>query len=461
MRAGGLWRLFNSTPMRLSFALVALFAVVSLISLGAAYVLARDAAEATLRETLEQEMQAFRATPNRAALIALVRSQSQAVAPERKIVSYRLPGGLVVGNAALIADDEGYRAVSIRDRGALTGSYYALAESVHGGLLTVAINADRIDGVREAFVTVFFVSLVPTALILLGGGVWLARRSERRLARIEAVLDALAAGDYSQRVDPPPGRNDDLTRIARRIDRMAEAQARQIGALRQVSADIAHDLKTPIQRVRVLLERLAERPGADELATEALRETEQMGRIFEALLQLARLESGEPGQGKAMESLRLDALVETLVEVFEPVAEEGERRLAPGSLEPVEITGDRTLLAQAITNLIENALRHTPPGARVEVACGGAGAEAWVEVSDDGPGIPAEERQNVTRRLYRLERSRTTPGSGLGLALVSAIAELHGGRLELADNAPGLRARLVLPRAPATGGRAAAPHPER
>lgn len=441
----GLW---HSTPLRLSIGIVALFAIVSFASFAASYIVARDASEATLQETLRQEMLGLRATPSRAALVSLVRSQSRATAPERRILSYRLPGGIVVGNAALIADGEGFRAISIRDRGEIEGSFYALSEVVHGGLLTVAVNADRVDGVRQAFVSVFLFSLIPTTVIVLGGGLWLARRSGRRLARLEAVLDALAEGDYTARVEAGTGRNDDLSRIGARINRMAEAQERQVNALRQASADIAHDLKTPIQRVSVILEKLLNTKGlpddAQDLAETALIETRNVGQVFSALLQIARLEDGAPNV--EMEPVDLGALLETLHEVFEPSAEEARQRLTIDlPPDPVLAKGNRTLLGQAITNLIENALRHAGPEAAITLSCGQTKEGVYVEVADTGPGIPEEERGNVVRRLYRLERSRTTPGSGLGLSLVAAIADLHGGELLLSDNAPGLRARLRLP----------------
>ncbi|MEM7438694.1 MAG: HAMP domain-containing sensor histidine kinase [Pseudomonadota bacterium] len=436
-------RFWQSTPLRLSAALAVLFALVSVASLGATYVVARDAAEETLRETVRQEMRGLRATPDRGTLANLVRAQADATAPEQRILSYRLPGGAVVGNAALIPEGQGYRVVSIRDGDRITGTYMSLTQDVHGGLLTVAVNAGRVDTVRESFLRAFLFSLIPTVLIVLGGGVWLARRSGRRLSRIETALDALTEGDLAARVASPVGRADDLSRIGKRIDRMAAAQERQVSALKQVSADIAHDLKTPVQRLAVLMEQMVDAKGNDvsQLADRAKGEADGIVATFEALLQIAQIEGGSPTA--RFSPVALAPLVETFAEVYEPVAEESGHKLVVAG-DAAEVQGDKTLLGQVLANLIENALRHTPTGSEVRVSSGAEAGRPWLEVADTGPGIPDHEIEHVTKRLYRLETSRSTPGNGLGLSLVAAIAELHGGALELIDADPGLRARVWL-----------------
>jgi len=439
-------RLLQSTPVRLSIGIATLFALVSGASLGATYIVARDAAKETLRETLRQEMRGLRAVPNRISLVNLVRAQADATAPEQRILSYRLPGGVVLGNAALIPEGQGYRVVSILDGDQITGSYMSLTQELHGGLLTVAVNAGRVDAVRESFLRVLLFSLVPTVVIVLGGGAWLAHRSGQRLARIERALDALTAGDLEARVNPPPGGYaDDLGRIGVRIDKMAAAQGRQVSALRQVSADIAHDLRTPVQRLAVLMDQLGNARGGQVagIADRAKAEANGIVRTFEALLQIARIEGGSPPMRPAPVDLAI--LVNTFAELYAPVAEESGHRLLVKP-QGAMARGDRTLLGQALANLIENALRHTPDGGTVTLSCGDGPPGPWTEVADTGPGIPEHERGNVIKRLYRLEASRSTPGNGLGLSLVSAIAELHGGTLELGDAAPGLRARVQLSR---------------
>lgn len=442
-------RIWSSTPVRLSLALVALFALVSFASLTITYYVIRTPLEQSLRDTLNQEMAGFRVVPSASALASLVRSQSQVTQPERRIISYRLPNGVVVGNAALIANREGYRAISLSPETAnIEGEYFTLTEVLHGGLLTIAVNAEPVAALRRIFTRVFLFSLVPTTLIALGGALVLARRSQRRIDRLEAALNRLARGEFAARVGPIGGPEDDLSRIGEQIDSMADELERKVAALRQVSSDIAHDLKTPIQRLTVLLERLAAAPelpdAAARLADQARAEAEAMVRTFQALLQIAQIEGGSPRARFAR--LDLSALARTFCEVYEPAAEESGHRLVCAPADgPLPVLGDKVLIGQLFANLIENALRHTPPGTEVRVRTGGDGEGAWLEVADTGPGIPAGEREAVFRRLYRLESSRTTPGSGLGLSLVRAIADLHDARIELGDNAPGLRVAIRFP----------------
>jgi len=441
----GIW---TSTPLRQSLAMAALFALVSLVSLAATYWIVRDNTEKALRATLEQEMKGFLALPNAAAVLTFVRSQSETASPEDRILSYVLPGGLHVGNAALVSKKNGYTALSLDEEYAdLSGSYFALSAPVHGGQMTIALSAEPLGDIREAFLSVFLFSLIPTTLLVIGGGVLLARRSVRRLNRIDTTLDRLTTGDYAARVAPMTGRADDLSQIGDRIDKMAAAQEQQISALKQVSADIAHDLKTPIQRVSVLLNRLQDRANLDsdsaELVDRANAETDGIVKTFQSLLQIAQIEGGSPR--KRFEPVDVAALARTFCEVYEPAAEEtGHALLCDVPDQPMYVVGDKTLLGQVFANLIENALRHTPDGANVSVGAVLDSGAVRLTVSDTGPGIPADERENVLRRLYRLERSRTTPGNGLGLSLVAAIVDMHEGEMRLEDNEPGLQVEITL-----------------
>ena len=441
----GIW---TSTPLRQSLAMAALFALVSLVSLAATYWIVRDNTEKALRATLEQEMKGFLALPNAAAVLAFVRSQSETASPEDRILSYVLPGGLHVGNAALVSKKNGYTALSLDEEYAdLSGSYFALSAPVHGGQMTIALSAEPLGDIREAFLSVFLFSLIPTTLLVIGGGVLLARRSVRRLNRIDTTLDRLTTGDYAARVAPMTGRADDLSQIGDRIDKMAAAQEQQISALKQVSADIAHDLKTPIQRVSVLLNRLQDKANLDsdsaELVDRANAETDGIVKTFQSLLQIAQIEGGSPR--KRFEPVDVAALARTFCEVYEPAAEEtGHALLCDVPDQPMYVVGDKTLLGQVFANLIENALRHTPDGANVSVGAVLDSGAVRLTVSDTGPGIPADERENVLRRLYRLERSRTTPGNGLGLSLVAAIVDMHEGEMRLKDNHPGLQVEITL-----------------
>lgn len=441
-------RIWSSTPLRLSMAMAGLFALVSLMSLAVTYAIVRENSEYALRATLEQEMASFQALPNAAAVVTFVRSQSATASPEDRILSYVLPGGLHTGNAALVSQGNGYTALSLDENVTnIDGDYYALSAPVHGGRMTIALSAEPLLDIRDAFLSVFLFSLIPTTLIVVGGGILLARRSVRRLDSIDATLDRLTTGDYAARVEPMSGRADDLSRIGARIDKMAGAQEQHIAALKQVSADIAHDLKTPIQRVSVLLSQLKAKANlsgeAASLVERANTETDGIVKTFQSLLQIAQIEGGSPR--KRFEPVDVASLARTFCEVYEPSAEESGHRLSSAVPEgPIWVKGDKSLLGQVFANLIENSLRHTAAGASIAVGVSRERGHARITVSDSGPGIPVEERENVLQRLYRLDRSRSTAGNGLGLSLVAAIVEMHDGELVLADNAPGLRVEVTL-----------------
>ncbi|MFG6568272.1 sensor histidine kinase [Sulfitobacter sp. 1A13679] len=439
-RLAGLWR---SMPLRLALLLVLLFTIVSLLSLAASYAVTQRSFEQAIRADLAQDMAGFRAAPGAAALARLVEAESRETDPNRLILSYIGPNGRIYGNGAIARDNEGYHIVSIgAARAEYRGVYLTLTDTLYGGLLTIARSRAEITALREVFVNILLVSLLPTVLIALSGGLILARRSKRHVEVIRATLDRLTTGDLAARVAPGPRWSDDLLRIGEAVNQMARAQETSVAALRQVSLDIAHDLKTPIQRVSVHLDDLdrAEAAGADraEPLARARAELEGIAAIFQSLLQLAQVEQGEARAHFA--SVDLTALCRTMVELYEPAAgEQGKHLLCDLPETPVHVTGDRALLGQLLANLIENALRHSGDAEAVKVALKQAAGQVTLTVADGGPGIPAEDRDKVLQRLYRLDRSRGTPGHGLGLALVDGVAKLHGARLELADNAPGLR----------------------
>ena len=289
------------------------------------------------------------------------------------------------------------------------------------------------------------VLLAFAASILIG---LLARQMlARRLARISSVADRVVLGDLSPRV-PLSGAGDEFDRLAADLNVMLDRLSELVDGVRQVSNAIAHDLRTPLTRLRGRLETAlggADSPARFRASAEAaLQELDQVVRLFEALLRIAEIEAGH--RRAAFARVDLAALAEDMVEFYQPLAEERGLALV-ADLAAAECIGDRMLLAQVVANLLDNAIKYTPPGGTVRVATAQAGTETEITVDDDGPGIPEAERDKVTRRFYRLEASRSSPGSGLGLSLVVSVAKLHGGTLDLADNAPGLKARLRLPRA--------------
>lgn len=434
--------------MRLSLWLAFLFVIVSSISLSATYFVARKSQEEAIQESLVQVMAGYRATPSVAALAAVVQAETRETDPTRRLLSYRLPSGVVAGNAAIVQDAEGFSAViSGVEQGEIKGQFISLTRLINGGLMTVALTAEPLENLRKTFFLVFLFSLLPTCIAAISGGFFLARRDSKHLFSIERTLVRLTSGELSARVSSGNSRKNDLSRIGARVNRMADAQEKSISALQQISADIAHDLKSPIQRVAVLLSELSKTDDlpdeAIELAERATDETQGIVRVFQSLLQITQVEGGSPRAGFA--PVDLCELAATFVDIYQPTAEEQSRQLllhTPNT--PIMILGDKTLLGQMLANLIENALRHTPEGKDIEVSVSKHTNNACISVADNGPGIPTDQHQNVLRRLYRLETSRTTPGSGLGLSLVVAITDLHEAELKLLSANPGLKVEITF-----------------
>lgn len=444
--------LLRSTPLRLAVALVLLFAFVSIFSLGASYLVIRDSFIKTMETDLRQELAGFQAAPTEGAIAQLIAAEAAVTDPERRILSYLTADGKHYGNGVIARSREGFRVLSFPDGEDLSeGPYLALTANLHGGQLTIANSRSQIEDLGEMFLNILLLSVLPTTAIALAAGLVIARRSGRRIESVGQTLKKLTNGDLSARVKKTAGRKDDLSSIAEQVDRMATAQQSSVNALRQVSADIAHDLKTPIQRVAVLLNRARELPDLpDKLETildEAGQETTGIVATFQSLLQIAQIEGGSPKN--RFQPVDLGALAATFVEVYEPSTEESGHSLTFCYIhtDKIEVLGDKALLGQVLANLIENALRHTPIGSKIELSLRRFGSKVELSISDDGPGIPESEREKVLQRLYRLEQSRTTPGNGLGLSLVAVIAELHDAKLELAENNPGLIVKLTFPAA--------------
>ena len=433
-------------PLRLALLLVLLFSAVSLLSLAASYQVNKTSFEQDIRADLRQDLAGFRAAPNARAVAQLVEAESRAADPARLIISYISPTGRIFGNGAIARGDKGFNIVSLDpEREEFAGAYLSLTDGLYGGLLTIARSRAEILALRDLFINILLISLLPTVLIALSGGLILARRSKRHVEVVGEALDAMTTGDLAARVTVGPRWSDDLVRIGGKVNQMATAQETSVAALRQVSSDIAHDLKTPIQRVAVHLEELAAVTAPDSAAAEltgkAQSELDDITATFQSLLQLAQVEGG---QAKArFVPVDLGAVAQTIVEVFEPAAAASGHTLTlalPDAARTVQ--GDKMLLGQMLSNLIENALRHTPEGSAVQVA---VGADFTLTVADNGPGVPKAERGRVLQRLYRLDRSRGTPGNGLGLSLVAAVATLHGATLTLEDNTPGLKVEIAFP----------------
>jgi signal transduction histidine kinase len=321
-------------------------------------------------------------------------------------------------------------------RNKLTGFGLTLPD---GAFILVAQDASRLIDMQHAIVQAFTWAGGLTLLLAIGGGVLLGSNFVRRIDTIGRTSRAIMEGDLSARI-PVRGTNDEIDQLVVGLNAMLDRIQQLMDGLRQVTSDIAHDLRTPLGRLRQRLEDARERAtttGEYEAATEAaIAEADGLLDIFSALLRIAQIEAG--AQKSAFGSVDLSALLKSIADAYVPSAEDSGHKLDATIDEGVTLTGDRQLLAQLFSNLIENALSHTPAGSTVRLVLRKTATGFDAQVADDGPGIPEAERDKVFDRFYRLDRSRTTKGSGLGLALVKAIATLHGLSLRLEDRQPGL-----------------------
>jgi signal transduction histidine kinase len=301
-------------------------------------------------------------------------------------------------------------------------------------------------------------SIALVIVLGLGGGFFVARRVLRRVDAMTETTGRIMAGDFSGRL-PIAGTGDELDRLGEHLNAMLERIEALMQGLKDVSDNIAHDLKTPLTRLRNRCEqalRASDRDAGYRATLEAtIDESDALIRTFDALLMIARAESGQAREN--MSDFDAGEIARDVAELYEPLADDKGLTLAVDVGAAAPIHGNRELVSQALANLVDNAIKYV--GSRPQ-AINGAQSEILVKVrndsdkilltvSDHGPGIPASDRGRAVERFVRLEQSRTAPGSGLGLSLASAVARLHGGELRLEDNHPGLNAVIALPRAAA------------
>ncbi|MBI1212287.1 MAG: HAMP domain-containing protein [Alphaproteobacteria bacterium] len=313
-------------------------------------------------------------------------------------------------------------------------------------LLSVGENTDGVDDVSDFLVVAFAIGLGATALLAIVGGVALSWTFGRRLDRVSRVCNEIMDGNLLLRV-PARRRGDEIDLLATSINAMLDRIVSLMETLKQVSVDIAHDLRTPLTHLRQGLETTEQtaRTTADySSATRlAIGQVDGVLATFEALLRIAELDAG--ALRGSFVRVDLSAVVQNVAGAYGPPAEESGHRILSHIAEGIVVDGDEDLLTQLVANLIANGIRHTPRGTTISVDLRlDAKHHAVVTIADNGPGVPAADRERVFQRFVRLDRSRTTPGNGLGLSLCAAIARLHVASVQLSDNNPGLRCELTF-----------------
>lgn len=457
-----LTRLVSSIPFRLTVAYMGAFVVAAALIVGFIAWQANALLTARAIEAMSTE-------------IAALREQFQAGGPPRLISAInervsepgsnlyllldatgrKIAGNLPMMPTELADSGQGQVFTYVRTSGgARTEKRLAVGEPVPvSGGLTLVVGRD-IEDQRQFARTMGRVALWSVGLLSalgVGAGILISRGMLRRIDAVTEASRKIMSGDLSRRV-PLSGSGDELDRLSESLNAMLARIEELMLALREVSDNIAHDLKTPLTRLRNRAEAALRDPAGGAAYRDGLvktmEEADDLITTFNALLLIARLEGGAIAE--SMASVDPAAIVSDIAELYAPVAEDAGLGLAVSAPSGLSLVANRELVSQAIANLVDNAIKYSAAGGAplqpVEVSLRGVGDTIEIAVADRGPGVAPEDRKRALQRFVRLEKSRSQPGAGLGLSLVAAVARLHGGSVRLEDNAPGLRAVLVLPR---------------
>ena len=444
-------RLLTTLSFRLTLLYATWFSVSALLLFGFIYWVVTDYTEHQLDASIVAQVTSLRqdaGTQGRAPLATLVSQRSDA--PGSREFTYLLQdasGVRIAGSLAPMTPAVGWLDLPFPKTAGLDEDsghgLRALGTRLgDGSFLLVAKDIFQLDEISDLMERIFGWGFAVTLVLAFVGGAIVSAGFLRRLDAVNRTCRDIIDGNLSRRI-PTSGTNDDFDLLSANLNRMLGRIETLMENLRQVTNDIAHDLRTPLSRLRLRLEgaRSSARSLADYEATteSAIAEIDAVLGTFNALLRIAQIESGSRRAGFA--TVDLTAVVRNVVEIYAPVAEDRGHTIRDAVVPGISVQGDRELLTQLIVNLVENALCHTPDGAVIDVLLLAPDGEVGPRliVADDGPGIPPDESDKVLRRFHRLDGSRAAPGSGLGLSLVAAVADLHQAAIALEDNGPGLR----------------------
>ncbi|AWK86733.1 sensor histidine kinase [Azospirillum thermophilum] len=457
-------KLLRTSAFRLAILYLALFVVSVGVILMVVYRTTAGFLEQEIGETIALEVAGLQdqyRNNGLGGLIDVVRERS-ALTNNNSIYLVTTPTGVILagnlsGWPAAVPNASGWTHFKVSEYGGATdrpSTAQAISFTLPGHYrLLVGRDMSEIDQLRDRMVQSLGWILGVTAMLGLGGGLLVGRGAMLRIEAINRTTRQIMAGDLSGRV-PRRGDGDEIDRLAGNLNAMLDRIERLMTGMRQVADSVAHDLRTPLTRLRSRIELALIQETEDPevyrtVLQETIAEADRLLSTFAALLSIAEAESGTRRADFA--PVDLVEVVQLAADLYEPVAEEkGQVLRAEARGNPV-VMGNGQLLSQVVSNLLDNAIKYTPSGGRITLLLEGSGPgrAARITVADSGPGIPADQRQKVLQRFVRLDSARASPGNGLGLSLVDAVATLHGARLELGDNEPGLRVTLTFPKAAA------------
>jgi signal transduction histidine kinase len=447
-------QLLKSASFRLAAAYVGLFSVSVGILAGLIYFYATSEMQREIRTRIAADSTALREEYSRGGITQLL----DAVADRQR-------GRLVGGLDYAIFDSKGKRlfgdlpaAPCVRGWTLFTGPpdgdepsgemeklSVLITPLSKGNCLLVGDDIGKVKTFGSLILDSFGWVFLLTVTLAVGGGIFLSSRVLRRIETITRTAEAIIEGDINRRI-PRRGAPDDLDRLAATLNRMLDRMTGLMETLRHISNDVAHDLRTPLGRLRRTLEEASRTAlSQDEfrqVLDRAVAEVDGILDTFGAILRIAQIESGSRRSG--FQRLLLSALVAEVCDTFAPSIEDSGRSLESAIQSDCWIQGDRELLVQSLANLLENTIAHTPVGAHVTVSLARRQDDIELSIADDGPGVPAAMRKSIFKRFYRVEQSRTAAGNGLGLSIVAAVAELHAAKIFANDNRPGLKIGLVF-----------------
>lgn len=459
----GLYKLTRTTAFRLSMLYFGLFATIAAAATAYVYSQTDKLVTEQLAEAITREQQSLGLKYRTEGLESLSREIAErSLAPGNSLyLLANAEGGHVGGNLKAISPDLWnaqtpsvfyYRRIHdgrVEDRLAVA----VIEQLANGARLVIGRDIEDQREFGENVRSAFLWTMAGILVVGIGGGLLISRQLLRRIEVITDTTQSIMAGDLAQRI-PLTGNDDEFDRLAASLNQMVARIGELIAGFREVSDNIAHDLRTPLNRLRNRVEAALREKGDAERYRDALQttieEADDLIKTFDALLSIARLEAGAAQNGD--EHFDLSSVISDLAELYEPVAEERGISLMLDIEPNVSATGRRELIAQAVANILDNAIKYGAAAedaglARPEISFRLHQSDGYADIviADRGPGVPAGDRERVLRRFVRLEASRSQPGTGLGLSLAAAVARIHKGTLNLSDNGPGLKVTLSIP----------------
>ena len=447
--------LFRTSSFRLAAIYLALFTL-SVGILGAVvYLVVRGEIAAEIDQDVAGESAALmneNSAHGRDRLAALIATRGGVGASSFAYGLVDARGNLIAGEIGAAPGDSGWTTLREPEPDGMEGEAPAdvralVARLDDGGALVVADEWRGAQGPAHALLSAFGWALLATLALGTIGGILFSSQALKRIDAMSGAAKGIIEGDWRLRI-PETGTEDELDHLAHTFNLMFDRIELLLEAHKAVGAAVAHDLRRPLARMAQRLERLIGRDASrDEVAAAletAIADIHGVLATFNAILRIGQIEAG--ARRAAFRPVELAAIAREVVEAFQPAAEEEGKTLAADLDAALPLSGDRELLTQMVANVVDNALRHTPPKTRMVVASArSADGVGRLTVADDGPGVPAAERRRIFERFFRLDAARSAPGDGLGLSMVAAIAELHGLAYAAQDNQPGLRIVLEIP----------------